>query len=922
MANQLDANVKDDLKTQFVTREGTYRLLTLPEYSRPNRVGYSNNQSSPQVRVSFVTLPNPSSGSGSNSGSHNSKNNSEAANASPAATTTTSDKRTQLQSNGGAITAATPATPTITTTLNGGGGMGGGGGGGGDSYNGSSTVDARLGGGISMHSMTNGGVLDQNGMPTNQIYGGDRICFNFGRDLYVYAFRGIKKGAEMSKPIDKKFYKGTNPSCHDFNANAATPTGAPLLVGFTTGQIQLVSPQQGPRELRKLFNEERLIDKTKVTCLKWLPNSPHLFLASHASGHLYLYNEELPCAATAPSYQPFKVGDGYTILTCKSKSTRNPLYKWVFSTDNCCINELCFSPCGSNLALVSQDGFLRVFHYDTMELLGIARSYFGGFLCVCWSPDGKYIVVGGEDDLVTVWSLHERRVVARGQGHRSWVSVVAFDPYTTSYTNWDGGDFSDDENQLNEYTATREERFSGDSTANGGFEGFDKNSTPLHTTRARPHSASFRSDASSAALAPDKLAISYRLGSVSQDTQICLWDITEDVLRHPLTMRQRVNSTQLNDSSFMNGGLDADGIKVIRPVAMGQASNFADSGSCSPIRETAGGVVGATEHSNSSSSKFSTANCTISSQSSNANTPPDECCETDAAIVNTANTASKSNSRPHGTSNSIKFPNCISTTKSDSIDSSGPRVSNSNYSTSGYNSKNSNSSTKANSNTGSGGNGSGSFSAFNSLTQRLSNFSFLSNSDKRSATIGYEGNGAGSTATNHRQHRKAMSMLKSYNQHNHSNHNNNRSSNSSSTNFAHSTAVESGTGTGSGSGSGSGIGSSATANSFGSLKLSKSSHNSSLVTAGQSSTSVSSYDPMKLIGTPACPRFEECPLLEPLICKKIAHERLTALIFREDCFLTACQDGFIYTWARPGHTTHVAQHLSPSQSAPPGGTVI
>ncbi|EDW16584.1 WD repeat-containing protein 20 [Drosophila mojavensis] len=915
MANQLDANVKDDLKTQFVTREGTYRLLTLSEYSRPNRVGYSNNQSSPQVRVSFVTLPNPSS-----------KNNSEANVAAPQTaagtptTSTSSDKRTQLNSNGAttSTTTTTPATPTTTattttSTLNGGGA-------GGDSnYNGgsSSTVDTRLGGGISMHSMTNGGVLDQNGLPTNQIYGGDRICFNFGRDLYVYAFRGVKKGTEMSKPIDKKFYKGTNPSCHDFNANAATPSGAPLLVGFTTGQIQLVSPQQGPRELRKLFNEERLIDKTKVTCLKWLPNSPHLFLASHASGHLYLYNEELPCAATAPSYQPFKVGDGYTILTCKSKSTRNPLYKWVFSTENCCINELCFSPCGSNLALVSQDGFLRVFHYDTMELLGIARSYFGGFLCVCWSPDGKYIVVGGEDDLVTVWSLHERRVVARGQGHRSWVSVVAFDPYTTSYTNWDGGDFSDDENQLNEYTASREDRFSGDSTANGGFEGFDKNSTPLHTNRTRTHSASFRSDASSAALAPDKLAISYRLGSVSQDTQICLWDITEDVLRHPLTMRQRVNSTQLNDSSFLNGGLDADGIKVIRPVAMGQPSNFADSSSCSPIRETAGGgAAGATEHSNSSSSKFSTANCTISSQSSNANTPPDESCDTEtatpaaAAAANTTS-SSKANSRSHGNSNSIKFPNCISATKSDSIDSSGPRVSNSNYSTSG-NSKNSNSSTKSNSNAGSS---SSSFSAFNSLTQRLTNFSFLSNSDKRSSSIGYDG--SGSTATNHRQHRKAMSMLKSYNQHNHSNHsNNNRSTNnnSSSTSIAHSTAVE--------SGSGAAIGSSATAHSFGSLKLSKSSHNSSLATAGQSSTSVSSYDPMKLIGTPACPRFEECPLLEPLICKKIAHERLTALIFREDCFLTACQDGFIYTWARPGHSTHVAQHMSPSQTTPTGGTVI
>lgn len=59
-------------------------------------------------------------------------------------------------------------------------------------------------------------------------------------------------------------------------------------------------------------------------------------------------------------------------------------------------------------------------------------------------------------------------------------------------------------------------------------------------------------------------------------------------------------------------------------------------------------------------------------------------------------------------------------------------------------------------------------------------------------------------------------------------------------------------------------------------------------------------DPMRLIGTGACPRFDECPVLEPLVCKKIAHERLTALAFREDCFVTACQDGYVYTWARPG----------------------
>lgn len=32
-----DTAGRDELKTQFVTREGTYQLMTLAEYSRPNR---------------------------------------------------------------------------------------------------------------------------------------------------------------------------------------------------------------------------------------------------------------------------------------------------------------------------------------------------------------------------------------------------------------------------------------------------------------------------------------------------------------------------------------------------------------------------------------------------------------------------------------------------------------------------------------------------------------------------------------------------------------------------------------------------------------------------------------------------------------------------------------------------------------------
>lgn len=78
------------------------------------------------------------------------------------------------------------------------------------------------------------------------------------------------------------------------------------------------------------------------------------------------------------------------------------------------------------------------------RVLDIFRSYYGGLICVCWSPDGKYIVTGGQDDLVTIWSLPERKIVARCQGHNSWVSAVAFDPWRCDERNYRFGSVGDD----------------------------------------------------------------------------------------------------------------------------------------------------------------------------------------------------------------------------------------------------------------------------------------------------------------------------------------------------------------------------------------------------------------------------------------------------------------------------------------------
>ncbi|KAJ8274870.1 hypothetical protein COCON_G00094950 [Conger conger] len=601
MAAEGGGKEMNEIKTQFTTREGVYKLLTHSEYSRPNRVPF-NSQGSNPVKVSFVN------------------------------------------------------------------------------------------------------VNDQSG-------NGDRICFNVGRELYFYIYKGVRKAADLSKPIDKRIYKGTQPTCHDFNHLTATAESVSLLVGFSAGQVQLIDPIK--KETSKLFNEERLIDKSRVTCVKWVPGSESLFLVAHSSGNMYLYNVEHACGTAAPHYQLLKQGENYSVHTCKSKSTRNPLLKWTVGEG--ALNEFAFSPDGKFLACVSQDGFLRVFNFDAVELHGTMKSYFGGLLCACWSPDGRYIVAGGEDDLVTVWSFSDCRVIARGHGHKSWVSVVAFDHYTTSVEESEPTEFS------------------------GSDEDFQDQ---IHFGRDRANSTQSRlSKRNSTDSRP--VSVTYRFGSVGQDTQLCLWDLTEDILFPHLPLsRTRTHTNVMNAT-------------------------------------------------------------TTTTTTSTTTNPP-------------AGNNPGANGNPAGTGTGVAPGNSLPAPlpRSNSLPHSAPAVT--------ANSKAS--------------------VADGAVATGVSKFATLSLHDRKE-----------------RHHEK--------------DHKRNHS--------------------------------------MGHIS-SKSSDKLNLLAKTKT-------DPAKTLGTLLCPRMEDVPLLEPLICKKIAHERLTVLIFLEDCIVTACQEGFICTWARPGK---VGLLSSQNQANSPSGTVV
>jgi len=425
---------------------------------------------------------------------------------------------------------------------------------------------------------------------------------------------------------------------------------------------------------------QRLIDKTKVTSIRWIPGSPNQFLVSHASGQMYVYNEELPCGPTPPHYQLFKQGDSFAVYTCKTKSTRNPLYRWVIGQG--AINEFAFSPCCKYLAVVSQDGYLRVFNYDSMELVGSMKSYFGGVLCVCWSPDSKYIVLGGEDDLVTVWSFHEKRVICRGQGHRSWVSEVAFDPYTSIVCS-EGG-ITPEEDSLNLNKSNHNPKIDlHDGVANGTHPNSNRNSLDSSRTACFPNSNS--------------CITTYRFGSIGQDTMLCLWDLTEDIIKQPIG-RSRTSVLITGNS------------------------------------------------------------------------------------IATANTLPRCNSLQH----SQKVGNSVGS--SSEMDGHAHHM------------------------------------FANSTVTPTTKFATLSVSDRKDSQ-------------DKKEHKRNFSLAS-------------RSSDKS--------------------------------------NILKSNHVRPV------------DDALKLLGTSSCPRLEEVPILEPLVCKKVSSERLTALVFREDCIVTACQEGIVNTWARPG----------------------
>ncbi|KAL1388623.1 WD40-repeat-containing domain protein [Phyllosticta capitalensis] len=250
--------------------------------------------------------------------------------------------------------------------------------------------------------------------------------------------------------LTKILFTKAHALCHDVNRVTKTSNHIDVVLGFSTGDIIWYEPMS---QKYARINKNGAINSSAVSEIRWIPNSDSLFLAAHMDGTLVVYDKEKEDApfvpeGTSPHSEkpPSENGRSAALHVQKSVQSRNqksnPVAVWKVSKSK--INAFAFSPDCRRLAIVSEDGSLRVIDYLQEKLLDIFRSYYGGLMCVCWSPDGRYVVTGGQDDLVSIWSVEDSMLVARCQGHNSWVSSVAFDPWRCDDRNYRFGSVGED----------------------------------------------------------------------------------------------------------------------------------------------------------------------------------------------------------------------------------------------------------------------------------------------------------------------------------------------------------------------------------------------------------------------------------------------------------------------------------------------
>eukprot|EP01130_Rhizamoeba_saxonica_P006066 TRINITY_DN2404_c0_g1_i2.p1 TRINITY_DN2404_c0_g1~~TRINITY_DN2404_c0_g1_i2.p1 ORF type:complete len:301 (-),score=52.76 TRINITY_DN2404_c0_g1_i2:37-939(-) len=176
------------------------------------------------------------------------------------------------------------------------------------------------------------------------------------------------------------------------------------------------------KSFTSVYHSHEEIANNSATIVQWIPSSKNNFLVCYDNGDIYIFDKELEIN----QFERVPFHDNCFSVWKSHKDQCNPIQRWHLCNAN--ILDLKFSPEGEYLAVSSDDGKLRIFDWTNESEILVLQAYYGNFLCIEWTSDGRYILSGGQDDLVSIFDFNNGDILARGEGHKSWVSSISFDP--------------------------------------------------------------------------------------------------------------------------------------------------------------------------------------------------------------------------------------------------------------------------------------------------------------------------------------------------------------------------------------------------------------------------------------------------------------------------------------------------------------